>query len=66
MLRPETVNGLWESPDPIVQGGISKQGVKLSKLPMKSLGFRVPTCTFTEKMVEFEKKVLIEKLRIYR
>lgn len=64
MLYPETVNGLYEDPAPIVQGVISTQGVKLLKLPVKSLGFRGPTYTFTDKMDEFKKEPLLEAIHI--
>ena len=66
MLCPEMVNGVYEDPAPIVQGVLSTQRVKLLKLPVKSLGCRVLTSTFTDKMVEFKKEPLLEAIHFHQ
>ena len=66
MLCPEMVNGLYEDPEPIVQGELSTQRVKLLKPPVKSLGFRALNYTFTDKMVEFKKETPMEMIHSHR
>lgn len=66
MSFPETANGLCVGPALIAYRGCSTRSVRPSRPRVTWLEIREPSCTSTDRMVEFENATLMARTRFHR